>query len=223
MSRRKDRARTPGLWIATNALPVPSVLSAAKSGPDTHVRRVRRGAVRPVLRRDGRPSQSAAGDHFRLLLIVLRTIRSVGSPGGTRWRCAAFSGWASEATSTRRLPDAALIDLETHRAVFTWILQVHGDGRSREGQDDRDRCTPSKPAALRSIVRRDSGRIRSSGRGSHRPRASPPRADRARLDRQAPEEGPLLAASTRPDHENEGRAYASGPRLSTPPTWRLWA
>jgi transposase len=39
----------------------------------------------------------------------------------------------STISRTRRL-----IDLETHRAVFTWVLQCVEHGRPGEGQDDRD-------------------------------------------------------------------------------------
>ena len=140
MSRRKDRARTPGLWIATNALPVTgaSVLSAAKSGPGhARVRRVRRGA-RPVLRRDGRPSQSAAGDLFPAALDrVLRGHRSVGSPGGlpTRWRCAAFSGWASmRRHPSHYLPDAAADRPRDAPGGLHVDPAGAGDGRSLKGK-----------------------------------------------------------------------------------------
>ena len=65
MGRRKDRARTPGLWIAANELPptgghpfyqrLNQVLGRAR------LRRLRRSAVRPVLCDDDRPPESDAG------------------------------------------------------------------------------------------------------------------------------------------------------------------
>ena len=134
----------------------------------------------------------------------------MGSPGGlpTRWRCAAFSRLGlDEATPehstisrTRRL-----IDLETHRAVFTWILQVLATADLVKGKTiGIDATTLEANAALRSIVRCDSGETyqefltRLAQASRHRD------ADTGglsvSLDRQAPEEGPQyrLAASTRP-------------------------
>ena len=122
----------------------------------------------------------------------------MGSPGGlpTRWRCAAFSGCGlDEATPehstisrTRRL-----IDLETHRAVFTWILQVLATADLVKGKTiGIDATTLEANAALRSIVRRDSGETyqefltrlaQASGI------ETPTRADLARLDRKRPKKG----------------------------------
>ena len=51
-----------------------------------------------------------------------------------------------------------LIDLETHGAVFTWILQVLATTDLVKGQTiGIDATTLEANAALRSIVRRDSG------------------------------------------------------------------
>ena len=51
-----------------------------------------------------------------------------------------------------------LIDLETHRAVFTWILQVLATADLVKGKTiGIDATTLEANAALRSIVRRDSG------------------------------------------------------------------
>jgi transposase len=65
----------------------------------------------------------------------------------------------STISRTRRL-----IDVETHRAVFTWILQRLADGGLVKGQTiGIDATTLEANAALRSIVRRDTGEaIRSS-------------------------------------------------------------
>lgn len=53
-----------------------------------------------------------------------------------------------------------LIDLETHRAVFTWMVQVLASARGpRQRQDDRYRCdNAAGERALRSIVRRTRAR-----------------------------------------------------------------
>ena len=61
--------------------------------------------------------------------------------------------------STRRFSRTRrLIDLETHRAVFTWILQVLATADLVKGKTiGIDATTLEANAALRSIVRRDSG------------------------------------------------------------------
>jgi hypothetical protein len=59
----------------------------------------------------------------------------------------------STISRTRRL-----IDLETHQAVFTWVLQVlTGAGLVRGKTIGIDATTLEANAALRSIVRRDNG------------------------------------------------------------------
>ena len=58
-----------------------------------------------------------------------------------------------------------LIDLETHRAVFTWILQVLATTDLVKGQTiGIDATTLEANAALRSIVRRDSGAANTKSR-----------------------------------------------------------
>jgi transposase len=60
----------------------------------------------------------------------------------------------STISRTRRL-----IDVETHRAVFTWILQVLATANLVKGKTiGIDVTTLEANAGLRSIVRRDSGR-----------------------------------------------------------------
>ena len=94
----------------------------------------------------GRPSL-LPGTYFRLLLIGY--FEGIDSERGIAWRTAdslALRGFLGlgldEATPehstisrTRRL-----IDLETHRAVFIWILQVLATADLIKGEDDRDRC-----------------------------------------------------------------------------------
>ena len=94
----------------------------------------------------------------------------------------------STISRTRRL-----IDLETHRAVFTWILQVLATADLVQGKTiGIDATTLEANAALRSIVRRDSGETyqefltrlaQASGI------ETPTRADLARLDRKRPKKG----------------------------------
>src|SRR5204862_2369371 len=143
--------------------------------------------------RMGRPSL-APGRYFRLLLIGY--FEGIDSERGIAWRAADsfalrdFLGVGldsvppdhSTISRTRRL-----IALETLRAVFTWILQCLSTAGLVKGKTSGiDATTLEANAALRSIVRRDSGEsyeeflatlARASGIGT------PTRADLARIDR----------------------------------------
>ncbi|HZA36103.1 MAG TPA: transposase [Vicinamibacterales bacterium] len=204
MGRRTDRARTPGLWIATNELPrtgghpfyqrLNQVLDAHEF--DAFVE----GQCAPFYAAKlGRPSLTP-GMYFRLLLIGY--FEGIDSERGIAWRTAdslALRGFLglgldevppehSTISRTRRL-----IDLETHRAVFTWILQVLATADLVKGKTiGIDATTLEANAALRSIVRRDSGETyqefltrlaQASGI------ETPTRADLARLDRKRPKKG----------------------------------
>jgi transposase len=112
----------------------------------------------------GRPSL-APGQYFRLLL--LGYFEGLDSERGIAWRAADSLGLRSflglgltEAAAdhstisrTRRL-----IDLDTHRAVFTWVGQCLGIAGLIKGKTIAiDATTLEANAALRSIVRRDTG------------------------------------------------------------------
>jgi transposase len=204
MGRRKDRARTPGLWIAANELP--------PTGGHPFYQRLNRvldahafdefveAQCAPFYATTlGRPSLTP-GTYFRLLLIGY--FEGIDSERGIAWRTAdslALRGFLglgldeippehSTISRTRRL-----IDLETHRAVFTWILQVLATADLVKGKTiGIDATTLEANAALRSIVRRDSGETyqefltrlaQASGI------ETPTRADLARLDRKRPKKG----------------------------------
>ena len=204
MSRRKDRARIPGLWIATNALPVTGgrpFYQRLNQVLDTHAfdAFVEAQCAPFYAATVGRPSL-LPGTYFRLLLIGY--FEGIDSEPGIAWRTAdslALRGFLGlgldEATPehstisrTRRL-----IDLEMHRAVFTWILQVLATADLVKGKTiGIDATTLEANAALRSIVRRDSGETyqefltrlaQASGI------ETPTRADLARLDRKRPKKG----------------------------------
>ena len=147
----------------------------------------------------GRPSLTP-GTYFRLLLSG--DFEGIHSERGIAWRTAdslALRGCLgvglddgppepSTISRTRRL-----IDLETHRAVFTWILQVLATADLITGKTiGIDATTWEATAALRSIVRRDSGETcqecltrlaQASGI------ETPTRADLARLDRKRSKKG----------------------------------
>jgi transposase len=192
------------LWIATNELPrtgghpfyqrLNQVLDAHEF--DAFVE----GQCAPFYAAKlGRPSLTP-GMYFRLLLIGY--FEGIDSERGIAWRTAdslALRGFLglgldevppehSTISRTRRL-----IDLETHRAVFTWILQVLATADLVKGKTiGIDATTLEANAALRSIVRRDSGETyqefltrlaQASGI------ETPTRADLARLDRKRPKKG----------------------------------
>jgi transposase len=203
MGRRRARARTPGLWIATNELPATGghpFYQRLNQVLDTHrFDEFVEAQCAPFYARLGRPSL-LPGTYFRLLLIGY--FEGIDSERGIAWRTAdslALRGFLGvgleEATPehstisrTRRL-----IDLETHRALFTWILQVLATADLIKGQTiGIDATTLEANAALRSIVRRDSGETyqefltrlaQASGI------ETPTRAELARLDRKRPKKG----------------------------------
>jgi hypothetical protein len=128
----------------------------------------------------------------------------------------------STISRTRRL-----IDLETHEAVFTWMLQRSADaGLVRAKTVGIDATTLEANAGLRSIVRRDTGESYQhfltklgAGLGHRDTDACRPRANRS----EAQEEGlerrlDTSARSRREDHQDEGRSDAPGPQR---PSMRL--
>ena len=110
----------------------------------------------------GRPGLEP-GRYFRLLL--LGYFEGIDSERGIAWRCAdsssvrSFVGYAvdeagtdhSTISRTRRL-----IDLETHKEVFQWVLKVLADYDLISGKTlGIDATTLEANAAMRSIVRKD--------------------------------------------------------------------
>ena len=204
MGRRKARARTPGLWIATNELPQTGghpFYQRLNQVLDAHAFDEFVEAQCAAFYADtvGRPSLTP-GTYFRLLLIGY--FEGIDSERGIAWRTAdslalrGFLGLGLEETPpehstisrTRRL-----IDLETHREVFTWILQVLATADLIKGKTiGIDATTLEANAALRSIVRRDSGETYHDflTRLAHASGIeTPTRADLARLDRKRPKKG----------------------------------
>ena len=204
MGRRKNRTRTPGLWIAANELPrtgghpfylrLNQVLDAhafdefvEAQGAPFYAETV------------GRPSLTP-GTYFRLLLSGY--FEGIDSERGIAWRPAdslalrGFLGLGLDETPpehstisrTRRL-----IDVETPRTVFTGVLQVLATADLIRGKTiGIDATTLAANAALRSIVRRDSGETYQEFLTRLAPAsgiAPPTRADLARLDRTRPKKG----------------------------------
>src|ERR1700730_9314601 len=141
----------------------------------------------------GRPSL-APGIYFRLLLVGY--FEGIDSERGIAWRAADSLGLRrflgisidedtpdhSTISRTRRL-----IDVETHRKVFFWILELlREQGRLKGKTVGIDATTLEANAAMRSIVRRDTGESYEEflqGLAKESGIATPTREDLARLDR----------------------------------------
>lgn len=204
MGKRKHRRRQTTMWIATTDLPrtaahpfyerLNRILDDA--GFDTFVETQCTRFYADTL---GRPSL-APGQYFRLLLVGY--FEGLDSERAIAWRAA--DSFALREFLGLVLPDAPpdhstisrtrrLIDLETHQAVFTWILQrLAAAGLVKGKTIGIDATTLEANAALRSIVRRDTGDTyqefltklaQASGI------ETPTRADLARIDRKRPKKG----------------------------------
>jgi transposase len=169
MGTRKKRQRQHELWMATGDVvqtPANAFYDQLNGIPEK--RRFDK-AVEHLCRRYykgpyGRPSL-APGVYFRMLLIGY--FEGLDSERGIAWRVAdslslrRFLGYAldeatpdhSTVSRTRRL-----VWVETHKAVFRWVLQVLVEHGLVKGQTvSVDATTLEANAALKSIVRRDSG------------------------------------------------------------------
>jgi transposase len=169
MGRRKRRERQKELWIAAGELPA--------SGGHPFYRRlselldehefdvfVEELCAKFYAPKMGRPSLTP-GSYFRSLLVGY--FEGIDSERGLSWRLA-------DSLSLRRFlaieldeqaPDHStisrtrrLIDVETHRAVFAWALRLLArEGLLAGGTIGVDATTLEANAALRSLVRRDTG------------------------------------------------------------------
>src|SRR5262249_40072556 len=144
----------------------------------------------------GRPSLPP-GRYFRLLMVGY--FEGLDSERGIAWRAAdslsvrQFLGLQlneappdhSTISRTRRL-----VDVETHQAVFTWILERLAEAGLVKGHTvGIDATTLEANAALRSLVRRDTGESYEAflvGLAQASGIDTPTREDLARLDRKRP-------------------------------------
>jgi transposase len=169
MGTRKKRERQKEFWIATSDV-VRSPGNAFydrlnaildKRRFDVQVERLcRRYYMGPY----GRPSL-APGVYFRMLLIGY--FEGLDSERGIAWRVAdslslrKFLGYALD----EQTPDHTTVSrtrrlfwLETHKAIFRWVLKILIEEGLVEGRTVCiDATTLEANAALKSIVRRDSG------------------------------------------------------------------
>jgi transposase len=141
----------------------------------------------------GRPSLSP-GIYFRSLLIGY--FEGIDSERGIAWRLADSLALRQfvRIGITEQTPDHStisrtrrLIDLETHRAVFGWVLGLLADRGLIQGKRvGVDATTLEASAAMRSIVRRDTGESYEeflTGMAKASGMATPTREELARLDR----------------------------------------
>ena len=166
---QRTREEQAGMWVAVSELPRPVSHPfyenlnrlLAEHGFDEFVEAQCRSFYAEKM---GRPSL-APGQYFRLLL--LGYFEGLDSERAIAWRAADSLGVRMflGLTLTQTAPDHStisrtrrLIDLETHRAVFTWVLQCLGIAGLVKGKTLAiDATTLEASAAMRSIVRRDSG------------------------------------------------------------------
>lgn len=201
-SHRKRRSEP--LWIPSAALAQPaghpfySRLNQLldENGFDAYVEEL---CAKFYAEKLGRPGL-VPGIYFRSLLVGY--FEGIDSERGIAWRAADSLAIRSflripldEATPdhTTICRTRRLIDLETHRQVFTWVLRVLAEKGLLKGKTiGIDATTLEANAALRSIVRRDTGEAyqdfltrlaKESGI------ETPTREQLAKLDRNRPKKG----------------------------------
>jgi transposase len=198
MSMGKKKGRQGGMWIATSDLarspghPFYQRLTRLleQHGFDAFIEERCRGFYAERL---GRPSLPPTV-YFRLLLIGY--FEGIDSERGIAWRVAdsltlrEFLGLSlSDATPDHSTisRNRRLIDVETHQEVFAWVLTVLGKEGLLRGQTiGVDATTLEANAAMKSIVRRDTGEsygefLRRLAEESGQP--TPTRAELARKDK----------------------------------------
>ena len=168
MGRRKPKQQ--GLWVSAEEIAKPASHPfytkvneiLAEHRFDQKVEQLCRRYYKPVM---GRPS-IAPGVYFRALLVGY--LEGIDSERGIAWRVAdslslrEFLGYGV----TEQTPDHStlsrtrrLVSVDTHKAVFRWLVGVLGQAGVLNGQTVAiDATTLEANAAMRSIRRRDDGR-----------------------------------------------------------------
>ncbi len=204
MGTRQHRQRQEDLWITHNELaqaPAHPFYERLNELLDREKfdEFAERECARFYASHNGRPSL-APGMYFRLLL--LGYFEGIDSERGIAWRAADSLGLRrflgigldesapdhSTISRTRRL-----IDVDTHRKVFFWVLGLLADRGLLKGKRiGIDATTLEANAALRSIVRRDDGESYEEflkGLARESGIETPTREDLARLDRKRKNKG----------------------------------
>ncbi len=168
MKRRSDGGEQRDLWIAADRV-------AAGPGHPFYKRlneilhaagfdRFAEDLCEKFYAKQGRPS-IPPGVYFRMLLIGF--FEGIDSERGIAWRCAdslglrSFLGYGL----TEKTPDHSTLsvirrrlDLSTHQEIFGWVLkQVAEQGLLKGKTLGVDATTLEANAAMRSIIRRDTG------------------------------------------------------------------
>jgi transposase len=204
MGTRHGRQRTEDLWIPTAELAKPAGHPfyerlnrlLEEHDFDSFVEDKCRGFYAT---QRGRPGL-VPGIYFRLLLVGY--FEGIDSERGIAWRAEdslSLRGFL-DIGLTETPPDHStisrtrrLIDLETHRQVFNWVLKVLAEAGLLKGkQIGIDATTLEANAAMRSIVRRDSGESYEeflTGLAQESGIQTPTREDLARLDRKRKKKG----------------------------------
>lgn len=170
MAMGRKRARQQALWIAAEELArtaghafyerVNHILEEHEF--DSFVEEQCLGFYKSEVR--GRPS-IAPGVYFRMLMVGY--FEGLDSERGIAWRCADslslrnFLGYGL----TQQTPDHStisrtrrLLDVEVHERIFAWVLRVLAGHKLIDGKTvGVDATTLEANAAMRSIVRRDTG------------------------------------------------------------------
>lgn len=204
MGTRRQRERQQDLWIASSDVVQPAgnaFYDRLNAILDEHKfdRRVEHLCGKFYKSQYGRPSMTP-GVYFRALLIGY--FEGLDSERGIAWRSAdslslrKFLGYAlDEAT-----PDHSTISrtrrlywLETHKAVFRWVVRLLVKEGLLSGQTvSIDATTLEANAALKSIVRRDNGQSYEEylkGLAQAAGIENPTREQLARLDRKRKKKG----------------------------------
>jgi transposase len=169
MGKRSKRDRQEGLWIATGAIvetPGHAFYDRLNEVLRSHGfdRRVEHLCERYYRGPRGRPS-IAPGVYFRMLMVGF--FEGLDSERAIAWRVAdslslrKFLGYGLD----EQTPDHSTVSrtrrlywLSTHQAVFAWVLKVLAEEGLVEGETIAiDATTLEANAAMRSIVRRDTG------------------------------------------------------------------
>jgi transposase len=204
MGRRRARVRQEELWTPTASLPVsashPFYERLNRILDEKQFDEFAESLCAPFYARTmGRPGL-APGIYFRLLMVGY--FEGIDSERGIAWR-------ASDSLSIRSfvrialdetIPDHStvsrtrrLIDVETHQAVFGWVLAVLAESGLLKGKTiGVDATTLEANAALRSIVRRDTGEQYNeflTRLATESGIATPTREQLARLDRKRKKKG----------------------------------
>jgi len=234
MGTRKRHAKQASMWVATQDLPRSAAHPFYAGLNQILSRHDFDGFVEGLCERfyadEGRPGLPP-GRYFRLLLIGY--FEGLDAERAMAWRAAdsfalrEFLGLVlpeappdhSTISRTRRLND-----LETHEAVFTWMRQRLADAGLVKGKTvGIDATTLEANAALRSIVRRDTGEsyqdllMKLAQASGIEP---PTRADLARIDRKRKKKGSNDDVGDKGYHSNQAlvdleavgvRSYISEP------------